>query len=46
MFTVDVDIGGTFTDVFVLDKETKRTFIYKPATTPDYRTYKHLRELL
>ena len=35
MFTVAVDIGGTFTDVFVLEKETKRTFISKTATTPD-----------
>ncbi|SVA52863.1 uncharacterized protein METZ01_LOCUS105717, partial [marine metagenome] len=35
MFTVAVDIGGTFTDVFVLDEETERTFISKTATTPD-----------
>ena len=35
MFTVAVDIGGTFTDVFVLDEETGRTFISKIATTPD-----------
>ena len=35
MFTIAVDIGGTFTDVFVLDKETKRTFINKTTTTPD-----------
>ena len=37
MFTVAVDIGGTFTDVFVLDEETGRTFISKTATTPDDR---------
>ncbi len=35
MFTIAVDIGGTFTDVFVLDEETERTFIGKTATTPD-----------
>ena len=35
MFTIAVDIGGTFTDVFVVDKEIKRTFISKAATTPD-----------
>ena len=35
MFTVAVDIGGTFTDVFVLDEETGHTFISKTATTPD-----------
>ena len=35
MFTVAVDIGGTFTDVFVVDEEIKRTFISKTATTPD-----------
>ena len=35
MFTIAVDIGGTFTDVFVVDEEIKRTFISKAATTPD-----------
>ena len=35
MFTIAVDIGGTFTDVFVVDEEIKRTFISKTATTPD-----------
>jgi len=35
MFTVAVDIGGTFTDVFVIDEEMQHTFIGKAATTPD-----------
>jgi len=35
MFTIAVEIGGTFTDAFVVDEEIKRTFISKAATTPD-----------
>ena len=35
MYTVAVDIGGTFTDVVVIDDENGRTFAGKALTTPD-----------
>ena len=35
MYTVAVDIGGTFTDVFVIDGETRRSYMGKVPTTPD-----------
>lgn len=35
MYTVAVDIGGTFTDVVVIDDDDGRTFSGKSLTTPD-----------
>ena len=35
MYTVAVDIGGTFTDVVVVDDTSGRTFAGKALTTPD-----------
>ena len=35
MYTVAVDIGGTFTDVVVMDDASGRTFAGKALTTPD-----------
>ncbi|MSP96160.1 MAG: hydantoinase/oxoprolinase family protein [Betaproteobacteria bacterium] len=35
MYTIAVDIGGTFTDVVVIDQATGRTFTGKSLTTPD-----------
>jgi N-methylhydantoinase A len=35
MYTVAVDIGGTFTDVVVIDDEDGRTFSGKALSTPD-----------
>ncbi|UCE31659.1 MAG: hypothetical protein JSW68_01525, partial [Burkholderiales bacterium] len=35
VYTVAVDIGGTFTDVVVLDSDTGRAFAGKALTTPD-----------
>jgi len=35
MYTVAVDIGGTFTDVVVIDSASGRTFAGKVLTTPD-----------
>ena len=34
MLTVAVDVGGTFTDVFVRDEETKAFAVHKVASTP------------
>ena len=35
MYTVAVDIGGTFTDVVVIEDESGETFAGKSLTTPD-----------
>jgi len=35
MYTVAVDIGGTFTDVVVMEAESGRTYAGKSLTTPD-----------
>ena len=35
MYTVAVDIGGTFTDVVVMDDASGKTFAGKSLTTPD-----------
>jgi N-methylhydantoinase A len=35
MYTVAVDIGGTFTDVVVIDDDTGRTYSGKALSTPD-----------
>ena len=35
MYTVAVDIGGTFTDVFVFDGEDGRCYSCKALSTPD-----------
>ena len=35
MYTVAVDIGGTFTDVVVIEDDSGRTFAGKSLTTPD-----------
>jgi len=34
MKIVGVDVGGTFTDFFVLDQETSVSFVFKTASTP------------
>ena len=34
MYTVSVDIGGTFTDVVVFDEANGRTVVGKSLTTP------------
>ena len=33
-YRVAVDVGGTFTDVFVLDEETRRRNVAKVPSTP------------
>jgi N-methylhydantoinase A len=35
MYVVGIDVGGTFTDVAVLDLDTRRTVTAKSLTTPD-----------
>lgn len=35
-YRVAVDVGGTFTDVFVFNEKNKATFIAKTASTPSY----------
>ena len=35
MKIVGVDVGGTFTDFFVLDQKTSESFVFKTASTPE-----------
>lgn len=36
MLTIGVDVGGTFTDVFIFDSETKRRVAHKVPSTPPH----------
>ena len=35
MYSIGIDVGGTFTDFFCLDHSNQQTFVYKIASTPD-----------
>ncbi len=35
MYSIGIDVGGTFTDFFCFDHSNQQTFVYKIASTPD-----------
>ena len=35
MYSIGIDVGGTFTDFFCFDHSNQKTFVYKTASTPD-----------
>ena len=35
MYSIGIDVGGTFTDFFCFDHSDQKTFVYKTASTPD-----------
>ena len=35
MYSIGIDVGGTFTDFFCFDHSKQKTFVYKTASTPD-----------
>lgn len=35
LYSIGIDVGGTFTDFFCFDHSDQKTFVYKTASTPD-----------
>jgi len=35
LYSIGIDVGGTFTDFFCFDHSNQKTFVYKTASTPD-----------
>jgi N-methylhydantoinase A len=35
LYSIGIDVGGTFTDFFCFDHSNQQTFVYKIASTPD-----------
>ena len=35
MYSIGIDVGGTFTDFFCFNHSNQKTFVYKEASTPD-----------